>query len=119
MEALGAVREVLENRGSIAMMPEGRPTRGALTRAKPGIAYLAATTGAPILPLAIFGHDHILDSLKKLRRIPVKIRLGKCFHLPPACESDTDFQQGADFVMKAIAAMMPHEYHGVYSETAR
>ncbi len=117
MEALGAAREVLETRGSIAMMPEGRPTRGSLTRAKPGIAYLATTTGAAVLPLAIFGHDRILDSLKKLHRVPVRIRLGKCFHLHPAGEGDSDFQQGADFVMKAIAAMMPPEYHGVYSET--
>jgi len=119
MQALGAAREVLENRGSIAMMPEGRPTRGALTRAKPGIAYLAATTGAPVLPLAIFGHDRILDSLKKLRRVPVRIRLGKCFHLHPVRECDSDFQQGADLVMKAIAALMPPEYHGVYSDTTK
>jgi amino acid adenylation domain-containing protein/1-acyl-sn-glycerol-3-phosphate acyltransferase len=117
LEALAAAREVLENRGSIAMMPEGRPTRGALTRAKPGIAYLAATTGAPVLPLAIFGHDRILDSLKKLRRVPVRIRLGKCFHLHPACAGDSEFQQCADVIMKAIAAMMPPEYHGLYSET--
>ncbi len=127
IEALAAAREVLENRGSIAMMPEGRPTHGALARAQPGIAYLAAITGAAVLPLAIFGHDRILDSLKKLRRVPVRIRLGKCLHLPPACEGDAEFQQGADLVMKAIAAMMPPEYAflvctretGVYSETAQ
>jgi amino acid adenylation domain-containing protein len=117
MEALGAARGVLEDRGLIAMMPEGRPTRGSLTRAKPGIAYLATTTGAAVLPLAIFGHDRILDSLKQLRRVPVRIRLGKCIYLHPVGERDSDFQQGADFVMKAIAAMMPPEYHGLYSET--
>ena len=38
MDALGAALGVLAGGGTVAIMPEGRPTRGALTRAKPGAA---------------------------------------------------------------------------------
>ena len=54
MEALEAAREVLASNGALAITPEGRPTRGALARAKPGVAYLACETGVPVWPLAIY-----------------------------------------------------------------
>ncbi len=113
-EALQAAMDVLANHGAIAMMPEGRPTRGALTRAKPGVAYLACETGAPVWPVAIFGHDRALDFWKRLRRVPVSIRLGKRIVPNRGDSRDREFQRQADGVMKEIAAMMPREYHGVY-----
>ena len=118
MEALGAAREVLANHGAVAITPEGRPTRGALTRAKPGVAYLACETGIPVWPLAIFGHDRIFDFWKRLRRVPVKIRLGKSLLLDHRGHRDGDFQEHADSSMKAIAELMPPEYHGAYARRA-
>ena len=114
-EALHAAMDVLANHGAVAMMPEGRPTRGALTRAKPGVAYLACETGSPVWPVAIFGHDRVLDFWKKLRRAPVSIRLGKRISPDQYDRGNRDFQQQADCIMQKIAAMMPSEYHGVYS----
>jgi len=116
VEALNAAREVLANNGAVAITPEGRPTRGALTRAKPGVAYLACETGIPVWPMAIFGHDRIFDFWKRLRRVPVKIRLGKSLVLNQGGHRDGDFQQHADAVMKAIAELMPPEYHGAYDD---
>jgi len=114
-EALEAAREVLANNGALAITPEGRPTRGALARARPGVAYLACQTGVPVWPLAIYGHDRIFEFWKRLRRVPVRVRLGKSLVLDRCGHRPGDLQQRADFIMKAIAALMPPEYHGVYS----
>ena len=115
MEALEAAREVLASNGALAITPEGRPTRGALARAKPGVAYLACETGVPVWPLAIFGHERIFDFWKRLRRVPVRVRLGKSLVLDRCGRGPGDLQQHADSIMEAIAELMPPEYHGVYS----
>jgi 1-acyl-sn-glycerol-3-phosphate acyltransferase len=115
VEALEAAREVLANNGVLAITPEGRPTRGALERAKPGVAYLASETGVPVWPLAIYGHDRIVDFWTRLRRVPVRVRLGKSLNLNRCGYGATDLQQHADSIMDAIAELMPPEYHGVYS----
>jgi len=117
MEALAAAKEVLANGGMIAITPEGRPTRGALARAKPGVAYLALETGAPVWPLAIFGHERAFHFWKRLRRVPVTIRLGRRLDLNRC--GPVDFQRQADSVMLAIAGLMPPEYHGAYAEATK
>nr|UXE44880.1 linear gramicidin synthase subunit B [uncultured bacterium] len=118
IEALEAAREVLTGNGVLAIMPEGRRTVGTLARAKPGAAYLACETGVPVLPLAIYGHDRIFDFWKRLRRAPVRVRLGKRLVLDRSRRAPGDLQQHADSIMRAIAALMPPEYHGVYSDPA-
>jgi amino acid adenylation domain-containing protein len=114
-EALEAAREVLASNGALAITPEGRPTRGSLVRAKPGVAYLACETGVPVWPLAIYGHDRIFDFWKRLRRVPVRVRLGKSLVLNRCGSGSDDLQRHADSIMRAIAELMPREYHGVYS----
>lgn len=116
-EALEAAKQVLANNGVVAITPEGRPTRGALTRGKPGIAYLAREAGVHIWPLAIFGHDRIFGCLKRRRRVPVRVRLGERLFLSDNDLGGDDFQRHADSVMRAIAALMPPEYHGAYFGT--
>jgi 1-acyl-sn-glycerol-3-phosphate acyltransferase len=115
IDALDTARGVLARGGAIAITPEGRPTRGALTRARRGVAYLACETGAPVMPLAMFGHDRIADFWKRLRRVPVRIRVGKSLVLDRCGDSPGDLQHHADSIMRAIAELMPPEYHGVYS----
>jgi len=115
MAALEAALEVLANDGAVAITPEGRPTRGALARAKPGVAYLAYESGVPVWPLAIYGHDRIVDFWTRLRRVPVRVRLGKSLVLDGCGRGPGDLQQHADSIMEAIAELMPPKYHGVYS----
>ena len=80
MDALSGALDVLAAKGAVAIMPEGRPTRGALTKAKPGVAYLASQHNAPVVPIAVYGHDRILKYWPRMRRVPVKIRIGEPFH---------------------------------------
>jgi hypothetical protein len=47
--------------------------------------------------------------------VPVRVRLGKSLVLDRCGQGPGDLQQHADFIMKAIAELMPPKYHGVYS----
>jgi amino acid adenylation domain-containing protein len=116
LHALGGALEVLAADGAVAIMPEGKPTRGALSKAKPGVAYLALQRNAPVVPIAVYGHDRVLDYWPRLRRVPVRIRIGAPFHLGTENgRHQADYQQQADMVMTRIARLMPAEYHGFYA----
>lgn len=47
--------KVLRDGGVVAIFPEGARGAGELRRAHAGVAYLALVTGAPVVPVAIFG----------------------------------------------------------------
>jgi 1-acyl-sn-glycerol-3-phosphate acyltransferase len=54
----GAIRQALralEAGQGVLIYPEGRRGDGEFTRFKGGVAYLALVTGAPVVPVAIFG----------------------------------------------------------------
>ncbi len=118
LESLAEAVEVLEARGVVAIMPEGRPSRKGLLKAKTGAAYLAGQTAADVLPLAIFGHERAFRFWPRLRRVPVKVRLGQPFNIAKA-PANADLQGKADFIMQGIARMMPPSYHGVYGTEDR
>lgn len=55
---IAAVRDclrVLRDGGVVAVYPEGTRGAGELTRISGGVTYLAMVTGAPVVPLAVFG----------------------------------------------------------------
>jgi len=114
--ALNAAQDVLAQGGVVCIMPEGRPTRGALIRSKPGVGWLVRQTNAPVWPLAVSGHEGIRHYRPRLRRVPVVVRLGRRLEPAPASNSGDDFQTRADAIMEAIAALMPAEYRGEYSK---
>ncbi len=53
--AIRACLDVLEHGGAVGIFPEGNRGAGDLTRFHGGAAYLALVTGAPIVPLMMFG----------------------------------------------------------------
>jgi 1-acyl-sn-glycerol-3-phosphate acyltransferase len=53
--AIRACLHVLAHGGAVGIFPEGNRGAGDLTRFRPGAAYLALVTGAPIVPLTMFG----------------------------------------------------------------
>lgn len=116
--SLKAATEVLNNGGILAVAPEGtRSKTGKMMRAKPGIAYLASRTNAPILPVGLSG-EVALKQLLRFRRLNVRIKVGKLFTLPPVsgAKKTAQLQAGADQVMIALANVIDPELHGVYAE---
>ncbi len=117
--ALRACLQVLRNGGVLAIAPEGtRSERAGLQRAKGGVAYLAARSGAQIVPIAHTGVEK-LDEWKRLRRPTCRVVIGEAFHLPEVAPGELDsekLQEFADLIMVRLGLLLPKEYRGVYGE---
>jgi 1-acyl-sn-glycerol-3-phosphate acyltransferase len=112
--------QVLAEGKVLALAPEARMSlTGALERARHGVAYLALRSGAPILPVAITGTESVLSELRRLRRPWLTVTIGELIIPPPrASQAQVRRQQIAeltDEIMHRIAAMLPPEYQGVYT----
>jgi 1-acyl-sn-glycerol-3-phosphate acyltransferase len=69
--------EVLRRGEVLGMYPEGTRTPGRLLPFLPGAAWLALSTGAPLLPCAITGaHEAMPKGAKFFRRVPIRIEFG-------------------------------------------
>jgi 1-acyl-sn-glycerol-3-phosphate acyltransferase len=55
LRAVRTCLHVLEHGGAVGIFPEGNRGSGDLTRFRNGAAYLALVSGAPIVPLVMFG----------------------------------------------------------------
>ena len=55
LRAIRTCLHVLEHGGAVGIFPEGNRGAGDLTRFRNGAAYLALVTGAPIVPLMMYG----------------------------------------------------------------
>jgi 1-acyl-sn-glycerol-3-phosphate acyltransferase len=120
--ALEAAVDWLRAGKVFGMSPEGTRSRtGALIRAKTGAAYLAAETGAPVVPIAITGTERALATLLHLRRPTVRARFGKplSLHIPAGEDRGVALRRNSDEIMCQIAAMLPPEYRGVYADHPR
>lgn len=107
----------------VGILPEGTrsPTRQ-LSAGNPGVALVAYQRGAPLLPVAITGTQHLPFDAKGTgerwlgRRTTVTI--GRPFTLPPREPGKRpDLDAATDQIMRAIADLLPPEYRGVYGDT--
>ena len=108
------------NEGKIlAVAPEGsRSEDGRLSRGKPGIVLLAGKLDVPILPIAYYGHENFKANVKRLRRTPMYIRVGKPFRIKfdQHRNDKAALQMITDSIMLEVAALLPDQYHGAYAD---
>jgi len=124
---LKAIREMIalmEDGKCLVIAPEGTRSRtGALIEGKPGVAYLAARSGFPVVPVAITGTEDkvLLGNVKRLKRSHVTLTGGKQFIIPPLPKKNRDetLQNYTDEIMCQMAAILPEKYRGVYVEHPR
>ena len=110
--------KVLEEGLVLGIYPEGtRSETAQLNLANPGAARLALRSGAPLIPISIYGTEK-LSGAGWLKRPRVVITFGKPFHLPrPDREpSFTRVQQLTAMLMEQLCAILPPEYHGKYGK---
>ena len=68
-DALRAITHALKNGNSVGIAPEGtRSKTRQMQPAKPGAAWLARSTGVPVIPAAVWGVEDIAPNLRRLRR---------------------------------------------------
>ena len=110
--ALRACVKVLQNGGAMGMSPEGTRSRtGGLIQGRSGVAYLALKADVPVIPIALWGVENIAPSRKRLRRADVTVRVGEAMRMDRALSMDDNTER----LMRAIAAMLPAQYRGVYA----
>ena len=112
--------EVLESGHILAVAPEGtRSGHGRLQRGHPGVVMLALRSGAPLLPMVYYGGERFRGNLTRLRRTDFHIVVGDLFCLNAKGRMTREMrQQMTDEIMYQIAALLPPEYRGHYSNLA-
>jgi 1-acyl-sn-glycerol-3-phosphate acyltransferase len=109
--AIRQARRVLENEQVLGIFPEGKRNHGrGLHPGKTGAARLAIATGSLIVPMAVIGTHRMFK--RPLRRVKVRLELG----LPLIPETYESTLALTDRVMFAIAALLPADQRGVYTE---
>jgi 1-acyl-sn-glycerol-3-phosphate acyltransferase len=113
VQALAAAVEAMNDGAAVAIYPEGTTTRDLNFLpgpAKNGVARLAALTGAPVVPVGMWG-AHLLFTRGKLgpfrRGIRVVVRAGPPIDLGLKPDATLDqLNAGRDRVMDAIAGLV-------------
>ena len=98
--------------------PEGtRNADGRLGQGKPGVVLLAMQSGAPIQPIVHWGDKHWQRNLRRLRRTPFHIAVGRPFRLDTGgVRVNRQIRQEIlDEIMVQMAVLLPPEYRGVYA----
>ncbi len=111
--------QVLRDGDALVIAPEGhRSESGALQRGREGAIILSLRTGAPILPVAVWGGKPLWHNLPRLRRTKMWYYVGEPV-LPLFTTVKPTREQIAamsDELMVRIAEMMPPEVRGYYAD---
>jgi 1-acyl-sn-glycerol-3-phosphate acyltransferase len=120
-DALIAGQQVLNQRGILSIFPEGGNWATVLRPPRPGAALVAAKANSPIIPI---GFDGLLGMfpLNARKRAKVNVRIGKSigpFKLNPREDIRQQLDEIGHAIMRAIAALIPPERRGFYSDDPR
>ncbi len=116
--AISAALEAFRQGRRMIIAPEGRESvSGMLEAGTDGAAFLALRAGVPVVPVTITGSEFRLveNNLKKLRRAPVTLKVGKPFVLPQQSRDRDALQEGTRLIMESLARQLPPAYRGVYA----
>lgn len=102
---MGLIR-VVRSGGAAVIFPEGTRTRdGQLQPARPGIGMIVAKTGAPVVPMRIFGSFEAFPRDRLLpRRVPITVVVGSPLRFDGTDLEGCDaYQKISDRIMDAVA----------------
>jgi 1-acyl-sn-glycerol-3-phosphate acyltransferase len=121
--SLDTALEVLARGEAFGIYPEGTRSRdGRLYRGRTGVAHLALTSGAPVVPVGVQGTQDIQPVGTTLPRLAhVTIRFGAPIHVAgryDGAPAGRARRQVTDEVMAAIQALSGQEEAGVYNDRA-
>lgn len=115
--ALHQAMNVLEDGHCLAIAIEGTRSRtGQMIAGKTGVAYVATRSGAPIVPVVVWGTEQIVPAWKRFRRPEVHVHFGKMIRLPEGRARPGELDAYTDDIMTTMAGMLPEDYRGVYRD---
>ena len=124
-DAYRAARAILDAGHALGVFPEGTRSRsGTLQTARPGVALLAARTGAPILPVGLGGIDRFMPHRGWVPHPgkPVTLRVGRPFTLSgggSGAERRAALEAGTTELMVRIGRLLRERQWGVYADAIR
>ncbi len=119
LTAFKTALQILREGEAMVIAPEGhRSESGALQRGREGAIILSLRTGAPILPVAVWGGKPFWRNLARWRRTKMWYYVGEPVLPTPTIPKPTREQIAAmsDELMARIAEMMPPEVRGYYAD---
>ena len=120
--AMSLALDALKNDKLLAIMPEGtRSGTGVMAQGKPGILPLAVKSGAPIIPVGLYGHEDIWKNVRSFRKTDFYLNVGQPFRIK-ATMRDLDRERRqiiTDELMYRIAMLLPEKYRGYYSDLSK
>jgi 1-acyl-sn-glycerol-3-phosphate acyltransferase len=117
--ALQTAENVLKQGGIVGIYPEASASAPVLRSARPGAAFLAARTGAPVLPIGLDGMIDVFPRLKRWQRARVTMRIGSPigpFTASEGSEHRTELEGIGHKIMRSIAELIPPERRGRYAD---
>jgi len=119
-EALRAAEDVLRQGGAIGIFPEGGSWASVLRPPRGGAAFLAARTGALVVPVGLDGLTEVFPSLRRLCRAKVTVRIGRPIGPFAAPGKGHDHRAALDAIgdeiLRAVSRLIPPERRGHYSD---
>jgi len=122
-----ALREILgrmKQGGVFVIAPEGtRSKTRSMQQGKMGVAFLAAKSGFPVVPVALSGteDDGVKENLRRFRCLKIRAVVGQPFfiEIPNGKGRDDAMRAATDELMCRIASMLPESYRGYYRDFPR
>ena len=121
-KAIRAALDGLAEGRMVGLAPEGRQSViGGLEEGNDGAAFLALKSGAPIVPVAMTGteNSNVYGHLKRLKRAPVTLSVGKPFFLQEQPNRQEMIRQGTRQIMERLASLLPEAYRGTYKSVSK
>jgi 1-acyl-sn-glycerol-3-phosphate acyltransferase len=119
-EALQAAQAVLAQNGTIAIFPEGGSWATVLRPARPGTAFLAVRSGAPLLPIGLDGFVDFFKQIRLGKRALATVQIGKPFgpyNISIQNRADRkELTLIGDDIMRHIAELIPEASRGCYGD---
>lgn len=110
---------VLEQKGRLAIFPEGGTWEPGAMRAQTGVAWLSYRSNTPVLPIAFSGTFGALDRALKFKRPSITMTVGELIPaavLPAGQKRKPFLQAYADHVMDAVISLLPSDNPAVQSD---
>jgi 1-acyl-sn-glycerol-3-phosphate acyltransferase len=116
--AISSALEAFRDGRRVLIAPEGRESvSGSLERGTDGAAFIALKAGIPVVPVTLTGSEYrrIENDLKRFRRTPVTLTVGKPFLLQKMDDRHETLREGTRLIMETLARQLPPQYRGAYS----
>jgi 1-acyl-sn-glycerol-3-phosphate acyltransferase len=123
LASLDTALEVLGRGEAFGIYPEGTRSRdGRLYRGRTGVAHLALTAGAPVVPVGITGTEKLQPVGARFPRVvPISVTFGEPIEIAGRYDGvplGKARRQVTDQIMTAIQALSGQEEAGVYNDRA-